>query len=121
MGIGVEGEQNGLLPKPASAGRWRALCKNVLIYAGSYLCCYAVLSALGTYEWTFTGKMRYGGGLPVNDVRRWSPAWCQLKTFTSIDGSGKVDADGLALLFYPLIRLDREFVHGDEFPLESAQ
>ena len=87
------------------------------IYIGSYL----VMSALGTYEWTFTGKMRYSGGFPVNDVRRWSPAGCELKTFISIKGSEKVDADGLGWLFYPLIRLDRAFVHRDEFLVDSAK
>lgn len=74
MGGSRETEQSGLTPKPASSSRFRIFRRDALICVAIYIGGYAVMSALGTYEWSFTGKMRYPGGLPLSDVRRWSPA-----------------------------------------------
>jgi hypothetical protein len=70
-----------------------------------YVVLYALDAALGGYDphYTSDGRNQYTSGLLVHDCIMWQPRFgCYYNDY-------RYDAIGIA--FYPLIRLDRDFVH----------
>ncbi len=80
----------------------------LVAYAGSY----GILSAMGDYRGSQSGKIRYGGGLAVTDLMLWQPRgiWYQ-SNFLAVDGKTISRGNSLGFFYAPLIELDRAIFH----------
>ena len=78
-----------------------------------YVASYAVMSALGGWHWSQTGKLRYGFGFPVTDVIRWKPAGLTWEPFRNVAGDDTSRGNPQGYLYSPLIRIDRAWFHPD--------
>src|SRR5258706_7291802 len=98
---------------------WRRISKRfrVLLAVGAllviYVCSYLILSAQGGWQWSQTGKLRYGFGFAVSDVERWFPAWAHWEPFIDVYGDDTSRGDLQGYIYSPLIRLDRAWMHPD--------
>jgi hypothetical protein len=76
-----------------------------------YIAAYALLSAMGKYEPSQTGQVRWGFGLSVTDVEVWRPKFVHLRVWRGIDGKMQAQANLLGWLFLPLEIADRRWCH----------
>lgn len=96
-------------------GRSRRTC---MIAAGlvllAYLGSYVAVSSAGGYDFSQSGRMRYGFGLSVSDVSIWHPAGVWWEPYVDVRGNGTSRGTILGYFYSPLIRLDRRYVHPTE-------
>ena len=80
----------------------------LVAYAGTY----AILSAMGNYRGSQSGKIRYEGGLAATDLMLWQPRgiWYQ-SNYLAIDGEIISRGNNLGYFYAPLIALDRALFH----------
>lgn len=76
-----------------------------------YIATYCALSALGKYQFTPSGRIRFGD-LAISDLQIWQPKsiWFQAD-FLDIRGETISRGNFLGYFFSPLISLDRLWVH----------
>lgn len=89
--------------------------KRIFIVCGAllllYIASYVVLSAMGSYRWSQSGRLRYSFGLSVTDIEIWSPRGMTWEPFRNIYGADTTRGDLLGYLYSPLIALDRAWLH----------
>ena len=86
-------------------GTWQGLARSVLVTLIIYVCCYLILTLLGSYSEVaiISGKTHlFGDVWPVADERVWEPKFTRYRRY---------DINALGGLFTPLLELDRKFWH----------
>lgn len=80
----------------------------LIAYAGSY----SLLSAMGNYQGSQSGEIRYEGAAAVTDLLLWQPkgTWYQ-SHFLSVDGETIRRGNRLGYFYSPLIVLDQALFH----------
>ncbi len=87
-----------------------------VIYVVSY-CCF---SACGEYQFSQSGRVRYGFGLSVSDIVIWQPKFLRWHCFTNTKGEAVTRGNILGCAYCPLIAFDRWLVHPTRPALESS-
>ena len=76
-----------------------------------YVVSYCVLSTYGEYTPTQSGLLRYKMGLSVTDSQHWQAKYTNLRIYYDIEGDCAVQGGFLGYFYFPLIALDRKYVH----------
>lgn len=85
------------------------ICLLVLLF---YCISYIILSELGDYEITTSGKIRYIKDLAVMDRQKWKPKFVKGELFRDVKGKLVVKSCNFLGAFYsPLLYLDRKLFH----------
>lgn len=82
------------------------LCLSIL-YGGIYI----LLSVNGKYMPVITGKVRYGHGLGIFDVRMWQPKYIIFAKQYGFSQKAKYSYNLLGFLYFPLVYLDQNYIH----------
>jgi hypothetical protein len=80
----------------------------------SYLLAYGILSAKGDYVYSCSGQSRYDFGLSFPDQLIWTPKGLYWQSAASIDGGHNTRCTVLGAFYFPLISIDRQWIHRDK-------
>ena len=109
-----------MLPLVARTGWFRRVNpRRATIVAGvilglTYAMVYVSLTWIGEYSSmpVISGKFRYSDGMGIPDVWVWNPVGVRCYPF---------EKNWLGLVYYPLVRLDRGFIHRDRSVLDVGR
>jgi len=110
-----------MLKAGCGRNRWGALLLLVCVVLFAYIGSYFILSALGGYIFTQSGKYRYSFWLSMNDLVQWQPKYGFAQPFRDLDGKDTFRASPLGCLYFPLILSDQKYVHKTVGPFAPKQ
>jgi hypothetical protein len=79
-----------------------------------YLLSYGILSAKGDNAYSCSGQSRYDFGLTFPDQLIWTPKGLYWQRAASIDGGHNTKCTVLGAFYFPLISIDRQWIHRDK-------
>jgi hypothetical protein len=105
----------------ADAGRRRRMFFRIVVGLLLYVASYSILSFNGRYLMRPSGEVRYrSSGMAAFDLFLWHPTAVNWERRRSVSGEFIIDADLLGWLYFPLLAMDRRWVHPTVNIFDSA-